>query len=620
MKKHIGFLVCILCFVAITNGKTILIHRANDIDAFFASEIDSIRYSNVGLDGNSIGDYDIQEIWTADSIYRYDVSEIDSITFHNREAIAKSNAIDLSGDIQDYVKGESLDEYNQYNEIILSGSIPESLIPQEGDFVYQLDPSAKLPAGFAGQIKEVYKSGNDILLCCYDAEPEDIFDHLIWDSDYAFDVDDENQNIQRPVLSQNQSKTKYTGSVFTSDFSYPELISGVIQMTDELKDIPAGPEKAEIRGVSKLRPKAICQYGFYVLGKNDGRMTNMRRFKTSVVSTINIHIEGRQNAEEKHIISTPAPVKVSIPLGLGRNYTMSYSANMSVKGKMGIDHDFENSYNSVATVFVKYNNEGDVNTRFSHRQMMLHDPAAKLDASMDGEISLSNTLTFSMVHGKDSLKSISNIFTYGSKLKGKALYLSSEIASAATDTKLYDRITETGVTVMPVKSVTSSVNYESMSLKKTSVLSTSPDVYYAVPKLASPNWNADNKKMSYTQTGTSMSFASSTMGVAVKKPESDDFSWYSSENVWPTNCDKYFEVSIPVGITSKDIIYPTVTLPSGDRILASPEYPRKTYLFPYITYMEKDGVRVISGSPILDYSKGSSIINVGNILPFNSNE
>ena len=48
---------------------------------FNFTDVDSINFSNIGLDGLEYADYQVQEIHTADSIYRYPIAQIDRICF-----------------------------------------------------------------------------------------------------------------------------------------------------------------------------------------------------------------------------------------------------------------------------------------------------------------------------------------------------------------------------------------------------------------------------------------------------------------------------------------------------------------------------------------------------------
>ena len=50
-------------------------------EPFFATDVDSIRYSRLDLDSIEYADWQVQEIWTVDSVYRYPLLSIDNLSF-----------------------------------------------------------------------------------------------------------------------------------------------------------------------------------------------------------------------------------------------------------------------------------------------------------------------------------------------------------------------------------------------------------------------------------------------------------------------------------------------------------------------------------------------------------
>lgn len=89
----------LFCFAILTaflaagsGGKTMYVHHSNGVDPIFFAEIDSIRFSSIGLDSLNLPLPTVQEIWTPDSVYRYNTADVDSVTFGALPPIAVPEA------------------------------------------------------------------------------------------------------------------------------------------------------------------------------------------------------------------------------------------------------------------------------------------------------------------------------------------------------------------------------------------------------------------------------------------------------------------------------------------------------------------------------------------------
>ena len=150
MKKLTLLASLFVTIAMMAQNRTMFVHHNGDIDLFFFAEIDSIRYSSIDVDSSQWSDMpSVQEIWTADSVYRYRMEEIDSVTFQSPKNIPLESSIDLAGEIAPYVLGV---EYDEYSAILhLASNTPESLIPEYGSGLYQFEASEALPDGFAAK-------------------------------------------------------------------------------------------------------------------------------------------------------------------------------------------------------------------------------------------------------------------------------------------------------------------------------------------------------------------------------------------------------------------------------------------------------------------------------------
>ena len=84
MKKTVFtlliFMVCTIQAMAYEYF-TIYFNDGTKSEAFYATDVDSICYSKLSLDGIAYDDWQVQEIYTCDSVYRYPLAQIDSLSF-----------------------------------------------------------------------------------------------------------------------------------------------------------------------------------------------------------------------------------------------------------------------------------------------------------------------------------------------------------------------------------------------------------------------------------------------------------------------------------------------------------------------------------------------------------
>ena len=84
MKRLIASILILtgfLCGAKAQNDAMFVYRNDGSINAFLKSDIDSMVCSQIDLDSLMHSDYVVQEIWTADSIYRIPLAVIDSICF-----------------------------------------------------------------------------------------------------------------------------------------------------------------------------------------------------------------------------------------------------------------------------------------------------------------------------------------------------------------------------------------------------------------------------------------------------------------------------------------------------------------------------------------------------------
>lgn len=589
------------------NETLFVYHKDGSITPLFFAEIDSINFSYRTLDGTTAQLPVVQEFCTPDSIYRFEIAAIDSVSFQAPPIIAPDGAINLSDELLPYIEGCVMEQDNL--TLTLSESTPSYLIPRIGAILYQINSTEKLPAGFSGKVYQV--DGKNMK--CEPILPESIFESLAWTADY--EIEAENVSASKPSIRKLQTRA------LVAEPSYPHYIEGVLIMTDELRDIPAGPEIPQIRGRISVTPRLRCHSGLYVINYF-GKTLRMRRFFSEVVAKVDSKVEGRYNVGEEHADKNIGKITMNIPIGFGQECKLTYTGSMTLNGKMGLDYHLSGLCRSGVVSQIKYDpDEFDIHACITAKNKPMEINEHRLDASMDGKLKLTASLTLSLIQSGDSLKSMSNVFSYGSTLEGEALFLTSEIENAYSDNGLYKRITKTGVNAKPIESVALSAKYFYSTLKKAATGLTPPAelTFYAVPKLSNAQYNAQNSTISYEISGHPMEFSKSKLGAAVLHT-SGSYTRSDSGFAWPEKKNSY-SVAVTYNAKERDIIFPTVTLPRGNQILAAPQWPTvSNLLFPITSFGENDGVYLNSGTPMTGKRKsGNHVIFNSNPFPINFN-
>ena len=185
------------CFTSLSAQKTFRVFKHDgSLNVFLYSNIDSITYSNIDVNGMLQNYVVTQNIHTPDSVYQFNVNEIDSVAFTPLPTIYKPDAIRIEGRLRDYVLGaDSL-------TLFLKRSIPESLLPKPGDNIATLECDDVLPYGFFGNVERITQRTDTIDVECTQAALTDIYESL----ELVISTEDEGKAESRSYKDPNQHK------------------------------------------------------------------------------------------------------------------------------------------------------------------------------------------------------------------------------------------------------------------------------------------------------------------------------------------------------------------------------------------------------------------------------
>lgn len=190
MRTHRLSLICIVAVIAamlstLSSQQTFRVYR-NDgsMELFFYSTLDSITFSPPEYP-ELPGDAGFtQTIHTADSVYHFLTSEIDSISFQPLPTVYKPAVVRIEGRLRDYVIGsDSL-------TLFVHTDIPETLLPKPGVDVATLECDDVLPYGFLGHVETIVRTDASISIECSQVSLLDIFDSLGLEGTSTSDTDE----------------------------------------------------------------------------------------------------------------------------------------------------------------------------------------------------------------------------------------------------------------------------------------------------------------------------------------------------------------------------------------------------------------------------------------------
>lgn len=245
---------------------------------FFYNEIERFDYSRIDTLGVEHEDYVVQEVITADSIYRIPLSAIDSIGFVTPETVYKKDvAHTTESDMWNYViSSDSL-------QFVLAANTPIAMIPKMGDKLITTKCSDVLPTGFIGKVTSISNDALAITVTCDYIDLEEIYDqHVI-----KFRTINEDEALSRGVRTRSSGEEstitiKNTDFDYTIDYLSPGTVSqlGVVLISGKVA-------KVRIHGTLKTWTRVFCAIHYTGRYKD---ITERMELNANIIPTINSSI------------------------------------------------------------------------------------------------------------------------------------------------------------------------------------------------------------------------------------------------------------------------------------------------------------------------------------------
>ena len=195
MKKLLIILTLLSFLYAFPSDKIYVYRNDGLFNAFFSAEIDSIKFSNIGVDGNEYSNAVTQEFFTNDSIYRIPLNVIDSISVYQPETIYKPNVRIITPEYYPYInscKDMTIDFKN---------NIPASLEPKLNDILVSFEDNDVFKGGFCGQVVKLNKN-TSLVAECDSVGFLEIYDQLISLDEYTIEPS-ESYNAKYKIISRS---------------------------------------------------------------------------------------------------------------------------------------------------------------------------------------------------------------------------------------------------------------------------------------------------------------------------------------------------------------------------------------------------------------------------------
>lgn len=196
------------------------------INGFITSDIDSMQCSRLDMDSLLHADFQVQEIYTPDSIYRIPLTVIDSISFVTPEPVYQPGVVQIDKSWYPYLIAAT------DSSLTFSKDVPSELLPAIGQVVVTDRYEEPLSTGFSGRVVSVEQT-EDGILCVFEGVGLcDIYERLlVADKAESYNGEDEPAAI----------RTKGFAYGFGKKFRLPPLCTLEVPLK-ELFDIEEGDD------------------------------------------------------------------------------------------------------------------------------------------------------------------------------------------------------------------------------------------------------------------------------------------------------------------------------------------------------------------------------------------
>ena len=438
MKKTL-FTFLLMTVMAVTAhaqeiGEQMYIYYGDRVTGgFLPSEIDSIAYSYYDEDGFRYDDVVTQVIYTADSVYKIPIEEIDSVSFVRPRTIYKSGVIVLEGEIRQYIINS--DGYN----LTLSPNTPSILMPKVGDRLVTMKPDEQFPYYFAGEVTSISSSNGGYEVVCNTLDFEDVVDQFA-DIIYAG-----TENAEESLSPAKISISKRAGIPWTP-ISLPSYQSSAdlglsVTPIPEIHDIETNIDFGAGFKYS-IVPEARARITWFIMG---GLYVNAMMVIDNNFSWSH-HFCGSVSANSRHSF-LPSTVEIKIgPSPFNLYFDCGWFANLS--GSLVWEGSVERkTRTTLSFIYDRAHPENNTASRFTQLLSSSDDATRKLYGDISAEAGLYIEAGFDLVRAQ--ILKVGFRADIGINGSASNLRLWNGIRSADSSSQYYDNIKDGEISLTP---------------------------------------------------------------------------------------------------------------------------------------------------------------------------
>lgn len=424
--KRILLLFLFLCGVSAFAQKPIYVYfNDGTFKAFLSSEIDHISLSPAN--DNPESEMFLQEFWTTDSVYRYPVHTIDSIGSYMPPTKFKDEAIDLSGDLLDYVISADT------THVFLQLDTPANILPQIGQMLGYPTMDEIFPYGFAGEVKSVSRDATSIVVNCTPVMLDKVFDtfYLVVTSE-GFDESKSNTKAQRAPLKE--------GNVKKLHFDLP---SHTISYTTELSKVLNENETLALKGsfeVAVTLSNAYDVTAFYVVNNDMG-------------CNVQLSIIGHHDVEVKSSVYGGITYARDFPIrSLGTREHIGYGVffyenpGIFVNASGTVSFSSKGTHHFVSAGSYEFSSIGKAVLKPSFA-IKPNGADLAIEGTLDGRFAIGGFIETGFTFLDPFIDKVALRGEIGAELTGSAVLFSSDVEKSKHDTSTYEKLKKSPITL-----------------------------------------------------------------------------------------------------------------------------------------------------------------------------
>ena len=419
MKRIVSILVAIFTLLSSTvyADNAIYIYRNDgNFNAFLDSRVDSIAYSTIDTAGVEHSSVVTQLVYTPDSVFSIPLSAIDSIAFTERPAPElKSDVFSLTSSHLPYIT--SIEELT----IIFNKSIPDELLPQDGNVLVSEVYEGLLENGFAGRVKTISKTDDLVIIECEQVSITDIYERLIITGSSSSDtVSSQPQNILREYPRADTKVTVSDSHTFSlNGFSHS---FGNITVNDS--------------------PEARIDYTVYIERGQSPIVSMFLHHTHNLTAVISHSAEGEHTPEPAWLVNARArlPYGLFARMELGAFWQSAGSLDMELNVPYSIG--FVNGFSYIESGLVKVN-------RITKSR--LGNPTASAEVNGSLTAGLAGRLTFGFI--SDKVLSVNGMVKGGAQMAASYRLSDYDLTTLRRDVTVYNLLKDTKINLNSYVSV-----------------------------------------------------------------------------------------------------------------------------------------------------------------------